>query len=299
MARTTLAAPAPADTPAAIAARHGLRISGVTPPLPAYTRLLWQYRHFITAFGSAKNAAALTSARLGQLWQVLTPLTNALIYYLIFGLILDTRHGIDNFTAYLCTGIFLFGYTQQVAQAAVRTIPDHLGLIRALQFPRACLPVATTVSQLQQMLASTAVLLAIVTVTGEPVTLHWLLLAPVLILQSVFNAGLALAVARLGAKIPDLRQLLPFVMRTWMYASGVFYSLTLLGKHLPATVIAILQANPMLIYIELARAALLHEPPPPGLPGWLLWALATGWALTAGTGGYLYFWRGEQEYARG
>ncbi|MBB5866907.1 teichoic acid transport system permease protein [Allocatelliglobosispora scoriae] len=299
MAEVLLAEPAPLRTPAELAARHRLRVAGVTPSLAAYTRELWRYRHFIAAFGSAKNAAVFATARLGQIWQVLTPLSNAVVYYLIFGVVLKTSHGIDNFTAYLCAGVFLFGYTQQVVLAAVRSIPDHLGLIRALQFPRASLPVATTFSQLQQMGASVAVLLAIILITGEPVTAAWLLLLPVLALQTVFNTGLALAIARLGAKATDLRQLMPFVLRTWLYASGVFYSVDLLDTHLPTAVTVTLQANPMLAYIELARYALLETPPPPGQPLWLTWTVATAWSVGVGLGGYLWFWRGEQEYGRG
>ena len=53
----------------------------------------------------------------------------------------------------------------------------------------------------------------------------WLLVIPVLALQFVFNTGLALILARLGGKTPDLAQLMPFIMRTWMYSSGVMFSL--------------------------------------------------------------------------
>lgn len=299
MVEAVVAEPVPALTPAALAARHHLRVAGAAPSLKGYTRQLWRYRHFIAAFGNAKSVAAFSSARLGQVWQVLTPLTNAAVYYLIFGVVLNTSDKIDNFVAYLCAGIFLFGYTQQVVLAAVKTIPDHIGLIRALQFPRASLPIATTMSQLQQMGASIAVLLAIVLATGEPLRLSWLLILPVLLLQSIFNTGLALIVARMGAKITDLRQLMPFILRTWMYASGVFYSVDRLDEHLPAAATAALQANPMLVYIELIRFALLETPPPPGQPIWLMWTIAAGWALLVGTGGYLWFWRGEQEYGRG
>jgi teichoic acid transport system permease protein len=30
-----------------------------------------------------------------------------------------------------------------------------------------------------------------------------------------------------------------------------------------------------------------------------LWLLGTGWAVLVAVGGFLYFWRGEQEYGRG
>ena len=77
-----------------------------------------------------------------MLWQVLTPLINAAVYYVIFGVVLNTSRDVDNFIAYLCTGVFLFGFTQTVIQAGAQAITGNLGLIRALHFPRASLPIA-------------------------------------------------------------------------------------------------------------------------------------------------------------
>jgi teichoic acid transport system permease protein len=216
-----------------LALRHGLRPAGERPGLLPYIRQLWSYRHFIIAYANGRLVVAFTSARLGRLWQLLTPLINAGVYFLIFGIILDTRRGIPNFIAYLCTGLFVFSFTQTVVLGGTQSINSNLGLIRALHFPRASLPIAVTLTQFQNLVVSMAVLIGIVLVTGEPVTPAWLLLLPALLLQSLFNAGMALAMARLGAKITDLKQLLPFVMRTWMYASGVLYSVENFARHLP------------------------------------------------------------------
>ena len=156
------------------------------------------------------------------------------------GLLPDLRRGArsrpaasPNFIAYLCTGLFIFNFTQSAALAGTQAITGNLGLIRALHFPRACLPLATTLTQFQHALASMVVLAGIVLVTGEPITLRWLLIVPTLLLQAVFNAGLALLLARLGSRSTDLKQVMPFVMRTWMYGSGVLYSVTLFEEHLP------------------------------------------------------------------
>ncbi|MEV0304074.1 ABC transporter permease, partial [Streptomyces prasinus] len=73
--------PAPAeDDLAALAARHGLTVSGARPTLPGYVRELWARRHFILAFSRAKLTAQYSQAKLGQLWQVATPLLNAAVY---------------------------------------------------------------------------------------------------------------------------------------------------------------------------------------------------------------------------
>lgn len=281
-----------------LAARHGLRVAGARPSLFAYTRQLWAYRFFITEYANAKLVSSFSTARLGQLWQVLTPLANAGVYYLIFGVVLNTRDQVDNFIAYLCTGLFVFTFTATVVQQGTQSIVSNLGLIRALHFPRAVLPIAVMLTQFQSLVAAMVVLFGIVLVSGEPLTVQWLLLIPALLLQSVFNAGLALAMARLGSKLTDLKQVIPFVMRTWMYGSGVLYSVANFEEHLPTAVSTLVKANPLLVYIELARHALMEDVPLAS-PVSQLWLLAIGWTLVIGVGGYIFFWRGEQEYGRG
>ncbi|MEU5944806.1 ABC transporter permease [Micromonospora sp. NPDC047465] len=298
MANTALADPDSGLTQAQLAARHGLRVAGERPPLGDYARRLWRYRHFIAAYANAKLVASFSNARLGQLWQVLTPLTNAAVYYLIFGVVLK-QDSIPNFIAYLCTGLFIFNFTQTAVQNGTQSITGNLGLIRALHFPRACLPLAVTVTQFQQLLGSMVVLVAIVLVTGEPITFAWLLLVPAIILQAVFNAGLTMTVARMGAKLADLKQVMPFVLRTWMYGSGVLYSVTLFENELPGWASRLVEFNPALVYIELARVALLEQAPLLSSSVLQLWLAAAGWAIVMGVGGFIYFWRGEQEYGRG
>ena len=297
MATTALGDPETGLTQAQLAARHGLRVAGERPTLAEYSRRLWAYRHFIAAYANAKLVASYSNAKLGQLWQVLTPLTNAAVYYLIFGVVLR-QNEIPNFIAYLTTGLFIFNFTQSAILAGTQSISGNLGLIRALHFPRASLPLSTTLTQFQQLLASMVVLIGIVLVTGEPITLKWLMLVPALLLQAVFNAGVVLLAARLGSKASDLKQVMPFIMRTWMYGSGVLYSVSLFER-LPGWATTAVQYNPMLVYIELARYALLEQAPLLNESVIQLWLVAAGWALVAGIGGFIYFWRGEQEYGRG
>jgi teichoic acid transport system permease protein len=117
-------------------------------------------------------------------------------------------------------------------------------------------------------------------------------------LQAVFNAGLAMLVARLGSKLTDIRQLIPFVMRIWMYGSAVIYPVTNFTKHLHGWKLDLVEANPLLVFVELIRHALLENVKLAGSPR-RLWVEAVFWAIAVGFGGYVYFWRGEKGYGRG
>jgi teichoic acid transport system permease protein len=243
------------------ATRHGLRPSAERPPVVVYLAELWRRRHFVMAFATARNIAMYTEAKLGQIWQVLTPLLNAGVYFLIFGLLLNINRGIPNYLAFLVTGVFVFNFTQRAFITTSSVITESLPLIRALQFPRAALPLAYVVVELEQMVLAIAVLVVIVLASGEPITWYWLLVIPALLLQTVFNIGIGLFAARLGSQVNDFSQLLPFLMRTWLYLSGVLFSIQNLdlskSSHVPAWAVPVLASNPAAVYIDLVRNSIM------------------------------------------
>lgn len=284
-----------------LAAKYGLTVSGARPGLFEYVHQLWGRRHFILAFSQAKLTAQYSQAKLGQLWQVATPLLNALVYFLIFGLILGADRGMgkETYIPFLVTGVFVFTFTQSSVMAGVRAIAGNLGLVRALHFPRASLPISFSLQQLQQLLFSMIVLFLITIGFGNYPQLKWLLIFPVLALQFLFNTGLALIMARMGSKTPDLAQLMPFVMRTWMYASGVMFSIPVMLKDKPQWIADVLQWNPAAIYMDLMRYALIDGYEWDKYLPSAAWAVAAGWAVLVAVGGFVYFWKAEERYGRG
>ncbi|MFE9613033.1 ABC transporter permease [Streptomyces sp. NPDC006012] len=287
-------------TPGQLAAKYGLTVSGARPSLGAYVRMLWGRRHFILAFSQAKLTAQYSQAKLGQVWQVATPLLNAAVYYFIFGLILHASRGMshDVYIPFLVTGVFVFTFTQSSIMSGVRAISGNLGLVRALHFPRASLPISFALQQLQQLLFSMIVLFVVAVGFGSYPGLSWLLILPALALQFLFNTGLALVIARLGAGTPDLAQLMPFVLRTWMYTSGVMFSISATLEGRPEWIVRLLQVNPAAVYMDLMRFALIDGYDSSNLPPHV-WGIALCWALAAFAGGFVYFWKAEERYGRG
>ncbi|MEV6289640.1 ABC transporter permease [Streptomyces sp. NPDC004059] len=287
-------------TAAQLAAKYGLAVSGARPSLSEYVRQLWGRRHFILAFSQAKLTAQYSQAKLGQLWQVATPLLNAGVYYFIFGVILHASRGLsqDVYIPFLVTGVFVFTFTQSSVMSGVRAISGNLGLVRALHFPRASLPISFSLQQLQQLLFSMIVMFVVAIGFGSYPSLAWLLIVPVLLLQFLFNTGLAMIVARMGAKTPDLAQLMPFILRTWMYTSGVMFSINKMMEGRSEIAVRLLQVNPAAVYMDLMRYALIDGYGASNLPPHV-WAIALFWAVVVFAGGFVYFWKAEERYGRG
>ena len=172
-----------------LALRHGLKQTAVRPPLRGYAAELWQRRYFISGFATARNIAMYTEARLGQLWQVLTPLLNAGVYYLIFGLLLNASRGVPTTSRSWSPASSCSTSPSGRSSPSSQVIRDTLPLIRALYFPRACLPLGYVLIELQQLILSFAVLFVIILIRGEPLDPVLAADLPVLVLQSVFNVG--------------------------------------------------------------------------------------------------------------
>src|SRR5215469_6882602 len=321
-------APAPGEPLAELAARYGLRPSSARPGLVSYLIKVWQRRHFIFAYATARNVSMYTEARLGQLWQVLTPLLNSAVYYLIFGVLFKANRGISNYTAYLVIGVFIFAFTERSIVVGSTVMRSNITLIRALHFPRACLPLAYVMVEFQQLLLSMIVMFAIVLGTGEPLTWYWLLLVPALLMQSTFNMGAALIMARVGAGAQDISQLVPFLLRVWRYFCGVMYSIASLPASLPEWAKNVLSFNPAAVYISLTRyaimasqrayapgakpynaaaCALFNKTKNPPLQAYChpivttneLWLAGVGWAIVTLVVGAVFFWQAETRYGRG
>ena len=275
-----------------LASANGLELASRVPPLRAYLKSTWDRRDFIRELADARSTAQYSDSLLGRLWQLATPLLNAGIYYFIFGVLLNTRRGIDNFTAFLIAGVFAFNFMQATVTACAACIPKNKKLINAIPFPKLVLPLATAVQQMQQYLVSLAVLLIIVLFTGEPLTLSWLLIVPVILMQALFTLGLGLIFARWGAYSRDISQILPFFLRAWRYASGVFFSIVVITEALNYWVGRSLQLNPGAVYLDLLRDALMTSTTVDPI----IWVFGVVWSVGFFVLGLFYFHRGERKY---
>lgn len=274
---------------------EGLVPVGKRTSLRSYLSALWNRRHFILAESKAKMSGSTRKNLLGYGWLFLNPLLSVLAFWFIFGFILNSSRGIDNFIGYLVIGVFFFQFTGKSMTGGTGAIRSGASMIKGFQFPRAALPISTVVRNFLDFLPSVVVMVILIAVIppAEVITWRVLLVIPVIVLQTIFNVGLACFLARLGHKIPDLTNFMSIVSRFWLYGSGVFFSIEDRLADQP-TILAAMQFNPMYAYLTLTRNSLLYGV---DSPAWM-WAMGTVWAFGLLIVGFLFFWRGEESYGR-
>ena len=274
---------------------EGLVPVGRRTSLSSYLAALWNRRHFIIAESRAKMSSSTRKNILGYGWLFLNPLLSVLAFWFIFGFILQTSRGVPNFLGFLVVGVFFFGFTGKCMTGGTGAIRSGASMIKGFQFPRAALPISTVVRNFLDFMPTLLVMVIVLAVVPplEVITWRVILVIPVIILQTIFNVGLACFLARLGHKIPDLTNFMSIVSRFWLYGSGVFFSIEDRLDNHPA-LLAAMQYNPMHAYLTLVRNSLLYgvDTDPK------MWIVGTVWAFGLLIVGFLFFWRGEENYGR-
>lgn len=283
------------------AAKYGLHAVGVRPPLGKYIRSVIERREFLSFLAQSKAQAENQNTYLGQIWTVLTPLLNSLVYVLIFGMLLKTRHGMDSVIGYIVVGTFMYNLFSTSVSGSARSIQSNLKLVQSLNFPRALMPLSIVLKELFVLLPGFGVMFVLAELSilftqdgGELHPERWILIVPATVLLAMFSAGCGMILAKFASRVPDILKLLPFVIRIGMYASGVIFAI----QHTVEQSILqfILLHQPVAVFLNLARQAVLDESAIP--LNWGLWLEGTIWAVAIFVIGFIAFWRDEARYGR-
>lgn len=267
---------------------------GVRPGLFKYLKHVWDFRHFIIFDSRSRIAGDATQDNLGQAWLVFNPVLNGAAYFLVFGIMLGTGRGIENFVAYLIIGIFMYRFTNTAIVSGSKAITGNSGLVSAFNFPRMTLPIAINVRELMRNTIVFVTMFALVLIIPplEPITWKWLMFFPIVALQFLFNLGLSLVLARIVSAWHDFSHIIAFGTRIWMYLSAIFYSVDRF-ENLPL-VQGLMYANPLFCILDMARDVILYDT----WPEPMRWIVLGSWTVGLLVVGTFMFWQGEESYGR-
>jgi teichoic acid transport system permease protein len=258
-------------------------------PIAEYVSELWQRRSFIGTMPMNQLRATNMDTVLGNFWFLVNPALQTIVYYAIFGVLLDVNRGIDNYIGYLVVGVLGFNFVTASLMAAARCMQNNLTLMRSMYFPRAVIPISTMLSNLYTFVPALLIMILTVVLTGGGPTLRWLALPLVLLLAVANVMGFVFVVARVGKRLPDLHTLLPHLIRLLFYCSGVLFAPASFTSN--RTVLWLFDVNPFYEILELFRWSIMARPVDPHI-----WYLAIGWSLVSLLFGAWFFWRDEISY---
>ncbi|MAT07110.1 MAG: hypothetical protein CL424_18915 [Acidimicrobiaceae bacterium] len=269
-----------------------LRDAHASAKLGVYLREVIARRSYIWHVATNDLRQRQVNSVLGNLWHLLNPALTIGVFFLIFGVVLKTDRGIDNFFLFLTTGLFVFQFTQKTTLAGAKSVVTNRGVIKAVRFPRVLLPVSATTTEVLAHVPNFFVIYVVALLTGEAVSFRWMLMPPLFAIQAVFTLGAAMFAARLAHHFIDTIQLLPFFFRLLLYASGVLFSVdAYVSSDSPYRFI--FTANPLYSYITLQRWAVMG-----GTFRADQFVYSIVWAVAALLVGFFFFRSAEETYVR-
>lgn len=271
---------------------HALRPLRTRLSLGKYIKEVFGRRHFI--YAEARNRAFQRGRDtfLGKSWIILTPLLNSALYALVFGLLLKTNRGIDNFIGFLVIGVVFYGLATSGITTGSGLIQSSKSMIQAFNFPRASVCVSHVLRDfldgLPQVLV--AVVVALLFQFDSPPNWTLLLIPVIYILLGLFTLGCCFIFARLTAFVPDLRSIVSLFVRALFFLSGVFFSVERFATQ-PVLREAML-LNPVYQFISAMRSVVLDGQ----VPSVFTFSVLLSWTAIVLIAGTIYFWAGEERY---
>jgi ABC-type polysaccharide/polyol phosphate export permease len=252
-------------------------------------RAAWGYRDLLRHLVLRDLRHKYKGSSLGFVWSLLHPLLMAAVYAVAFKFI--TPNGIAHFPVFLLSGLLPWMFFSAALSGAVGSIVDNSALVRKVAFPRPILPLAAVASQLVQFLLMYTAIVPLMVAFSVGSSPALAALIPLILLQVLFTAGLALVLATAYVYARDTRHLLEVALQVWFWGTPIVYSAAML--RLPQPLTQVLAWNPMAHFITSYQDIIVHH----ATPTLLAFAMLTLVAGATATAGWLVFARYQRRFA--
>lgn len=191
---------------------------------------------------------------LGYLWWILEPLFFVAVFYLVFGVILQS--GRVDFLAFLVVGKLPFQWFSGAVNHAANSIISAQPIISQVPMNKSFFPLSKVQESSYKQLAVFSLLILYVLYWGTPYGWHWLWLIPIAVCQYLLIAAVSLLVAPLVCLARDFAKVVQLSTMALMFGSGIFWDVRDLPERAQDI---ILSWNPLAYLLDAYRQILLYD----------------------------------------
>ncbi len=219
-----------------------------------------------------KKRYAATMLGLG--WTVLQPLALIAVYFFVFGIVrgsgsepAETRR----FILHLLSGMLPYLAIADALRGATMSLREDRAVLERPEFPAEVVPAARVLSTTVAEMVGLALLFVLACSQGIPVN-AWVLAMPLLVaMRILITCGLAWMLSTLGLFLPDLAEVLSFLLTLWLFLTPIFYN----AESVPGGLQWMLAINPLHPLVGAYRGVLLENRAPfPEFVFLIAWAAA-------------------------
>lgn len=199
---------------------------------------------------------------LGQLWYVLSPIVTIFIYTVIFSdfmkMKLDLVDNSYSYSIYLVAGLLAWTSFSTILMRLNNSILDKAHLIKKISVPAFVYQLSIVITEFLLLLLSYFFALIFLLLVDHPITFSFLLLLPILFLQTLFAFGLGVIVSLFTPFFKDIKEAFPIVVQLWFWLTPIVYLSQMVESKYPSLLIY----NPFYYFAHIYQDIFLYSKVP-------------------------------------
>lgn len=191
---------------------------------------------------------------LGLFWEILNPMIQIAIFWLVFGLGIHKGHPVDGypFLPWMLAGINVWFFANPAILNGSRSIRQRVQLVSKMSFPMSVIPSYVIISKFYSHLIVLSLVVVVLMVFGIFPTVFIIQLVYFMAATIALMIAISMVTSTLATIARDIQVLIQALMRLLMYTSPILWNPT--GK-----MEMIFKFNPLYYIVEGYRYALLGE----------------------------------------
>jgi ABC-type polysaccharide/polyol phosphate export systems, permease component len=215
-------------------------------------REIYNFREMIKSWTRKELRTRYKGSFLGFLWTFINPLLQLMVYSVIFPFIM--RFTQEKYAMFLFVALIPWNYFTGTLQGSCNLIVFNSSMVTKVYFPREVLPISFTMSGMYNMVFSYMVVFPMLVIFQIPFTWNLLWLPILILVQSIFNLGIAFLVSSINVYFRDLEYLISIGTMALYFMTPIMYSITDLSERLQA----VLMINPMTSFVIMYRDVMFY-----------------------------------------
>jgi lipopolysaccharide transport system permease protein len=206
---------------------------------------LLRHKHLIWELTKRDVRDRYVGQFLGTVWSIAHPIFLMGLYVFIFAVVFPARFDDDvqfprSYTVFILSGLIPWLTFQEVLNRSVTVMIQNGSLVKQIVFPIEVLPVKTVMGTFTAQFVSTAILAAYTIIYDDGLTLWWLMLPILWILQTLAMLGAAYLLAAIGTYVRDLKDVVQLFTTANLFLVPILYS----AERVPESLRFVFYLNP-------------------------------------------------------
>lgn len=208
-------------------------------------------KDIVLFYTKAKLEEDVFENHFGVLWWLLDPTLTALVYYIVFHVILHS--GREHYIPFLFIGIIAWKWLAGSVKAGSVAISSQKNLFKKIYLPKIIFPWIEINFTTFKFLVSLVFIAIVFLLFKYPLTMNYFFLPLVVFCQFVFTIGVVTFMSSLTPFFPDFNMMVNHLLRLAFYPSGILFA----ADRVPAKMRFIIDYNPIAQAIESYRNIIL------------------------------------------